>query len=199
MDNNTYRTLAKNTVNCPAVNTLHVEQWLPVPGFEGAYQVSDRGRVLSLDRLDSIGRPLRGRLMKTPLCGGHHTKYPWVGLRAKGKHFCGGVHQLVALAFIGPCPPRHQVNHVDGDKTHNRPGNLEYATGSRNLLHFHRILRATCRPTSRWPRPLKVCEVQEIRRLRRCGVKLLLLAAMFRTSRTKVCDIVAGRFQGVAA
>jgi hypothetical protein len=45
------------------------------------------------------------------------------------------VHQLVAAAFLGPCPQDFQINHMDGDKTNARPSNLEYVTCQGNIQH----------------------------------------------------------------
>jgi len=42
------------------------------------------------------------------------------------------VHQLVATAFIGPCPTGHEVLHGDGRKAHNAIANLRYGTRSEN-------------------------------------------------------------------
>lgn len=43
-----------------------------------------------------------------------------------------GVHQVVADAFLGPRPGKHEVRHLDGDPTNNRPSNLLYGTHAEN-------------------------------------------------------------------
>lgn len=46
---------------------------------------------------------------------------------------------MVALAFLGPCPPRKQVNHKNGRKSDNSPENLEYLTAAENTRHARRL------------------------------------------------------------
>lgn len=106
------------------------ERWLPVPGMEGAYEVSDMGRVRSLDRLVVNGprgatRPLRGRVLRIHLAKG----YPSVSLGASRK---ACVHTLVLLAFVGPRPDGMECCHWNGDPTDNRLQNLRWDTSSNN-------------------------------------------------------------------
>jgi len=49
------------------------------------------------------------------------------------------IHRLVAGAFIGPCPPRKEVNHIDGRPANNAVKNLEYVTRSENVTHAYRM------------------------------------------------------------
>lgn len=58
--------------------------------------------------------------------------YPIVALSRNGTTSKLPVHRWVALAFLGPHPPGQQVRHLDGDPTHNAPGNLRYGTASQN-------------------------------------------------------------------
>lgn len=103
--------------------------WLPVPGYEALYEVSDDGRVRSVAR----GQELRQGLSS--------SGYRFVGLWAENKvrnHF---VHRLVLRAFLprGDEAALH-VNHIDGAKANNRLSNLEWATPSENQRHAHRVL-----------------------------------------------------------
>ena len=94
------------------------ETWRPVVGFEGAYSVSDRGRV----RNEVTGKVLKGRNNLY----GHYT----VQLRGRTKM----VHRLVAESFIGPAPEgKPLVLHWDDDKNNNRVSNLRWGTQSDNI------------------------------------------------------------------
>lgn len=103
------------------------EAWKPFA--DGNYEVSSHGRV----RRATPGRcTYPGRLMTlVKMKIGYHQVMPTIN--GKNVHFY--VHQLVAEAFIGPCPDGCEVNHKDGDKTNNRVSNLEYVTHRENSLH----------------------------------------------------------------
>ena len=101
------------------------EEWRPIPGCEG-YEASTFG-VRSLDRLDSLGRPVKGRMMKY-----HLDKDGYARLKVAGRKRY--VHALVALAFHGPCPEGLEVCHRNGDKLDFRPENLYYGTHQENEL-----------------------------------------------------------------
>lgn len=100
------------------------EQWRAIPGYEGRYEVSDRGRVRSLVRG-------KAKIMVAPI---DRYGYARLSLRISGGRRNWRVHQLVALAFIGPCPPGLDVLHGDGVKTNCIPSNLRYGTQSENTI-----------------------------------------------------------------
>jgi hypothetical protein len=114
-----------------------VERWLPVVGYEGLYEVSSLGRVRSLDRIVRVAnrwggtgpRLYRGRLLK-PLRG--PCDYPFVAL-CDSEQRKRPIHQIVAAAFIGPCPEGMEVCHGPGGKMDNRPENLSYGTHQKNM------------------------------------------------------------------
>ncbi len=114
------------------------EAWLPVCGFEGFYEVSNLGRVRSVDRTVTRdygdGRKTtvrrRGAIMKFDYRDGYAT----VRMQAEGRSFKAYVHRLVCAAFNGPqpTPEKIMVAHNDGDFTNNTPENVRWATPTEN-------------------------------------------------------------------
>lgn len=109
-----------------------IERWKRIDGHPN-YRVSDQGRVKSVDHW-SIGRNdclrrIKGRILKP---GRHNTSgHLSVVLGAKNGSF--RVHDLVALAFVGPKPfPTAEIRHLDGDASNNVWTNLEWTTRKRN-------------------------------------------------------------------
>ena len=114
------------------------EQWKPINRYEGLYEISNLGRVKSLDRIDKIGRLHKGRILKLSKDGGG---YPFVNLFKDGVRSTRKVHHLVAEAFLGKCPKEYEVNHIDENKSNNSCDNLEYVTRHDNLVHGTRMER----------------------------------------------------------
>ena len=106
-----------------------IEEWRAVPGYEGLYEVSDQGRVRSIDRYDSIGRLRKKRYIKLSLSS---SGYFSVGLSKKGKVTIYLVHRLVAQVFIPNPFSLPQVNHKDEDKKNNIAENLEWCDAKYN-------------------------------------------------------------------
>lgn len=110
------------------------ERWLPVPGFEGLYEVSDLGRVKSLPRQVKRGNLgglwlMPGRMLKPYRSS---NGYLTVNLCKDGVPTSMQVHRLVLLAFAGPCPPWLEARHGPGGPLDNRLANLSYGTSAEN-------------------------------------------------------------------
>lgn len=102
---------------------MTTEQWRPIPGYEGRYDVSDQGRVRS--------HHFGGRILQLrPNQQGYLTVELWAGNRGKRQR----VHVLVALAFLGPRPDGMEVRHLNDVKDDARLANLAYGDHSTNML-----------------------------------------------------------------
>ena len=110
------------------------EEWRPVVGFEGYYEVSDAGNVRSVDRVttDKNGRQYHrsGRMMH-PSPKPPHNKYLFVNL-SNGKMKRCSVHRLVAMAFVDGYEEGLHVDHLNGNTFDNRAENLEWVTQEEN-------------------------------------------------------------------
>lgn len=112
------------------MDSVH-EEWRPVKGYEGQYEVSSLGRVRSLDRTvvrNGKERQLKSRILGCNVTSKNSPGYPTVGLN----HRTAYVHHLVLEAFAGPRPPRHEACHCNGIRTDNRAANLRWDTPSAN-------------------------------------------------------------------
>lgn len=119
-----------------------MEEWKDVRGLEGYYQVSNHGRVRSLDRevvnnRNGGMRFIKGRSMKlTESKGrGDGKQYLVVNLRKKGWSKVHLVHRLVAEHFIPNPQNLPTVNHINGDKHDNHFENLEWCSYLDNNIH----------------------------------------------------------------
>jgi hypothetical protein len=110
------------------------EEWRPVVGFEGRYQVSNLGRVKSIN----IANTRKSGILKSEKS---RDGYYQVTLTINGNRLHTGVHRLVAMAFIPNPDNLPQVNHIDEDKTNNCADNLEWCTQHYNICYGTTILR----------------------------------------------------------
>lgn len=111
-----------------------IEEWRPVPGYEGLYEVSNMGRVRSLDRMETFGgvtRPRKGRELSQIQKRG----YRLVKLCKDGCVSAVYVHRIVASAFIPNPNGFPEVNHMDECKTNNAVNNLEWCDRAYNARY----------------------------------------------------------------
>lgn len=107
------------------------EVWLPVKGYEGLYEVSNCGKVRSLNYKKS-GAVGEMKLSYNPVTG-----YIYVTLRKDNRGSSKLVHRLVAEAFIPNPDNLEQVDHISNDRTDNRKCNLRWVTRKFNNSRPH--------------------------------------------------------------
>lgn len=108
------------------------EEWKPIEGFEGIYEVSNLGRVKSLKRITDEIHHIPCKILKPTT---NKDGYVRVGMRKNKKQFSKTVHRLVAEAFIPNPNNLPEVNHLDGNKQNNRAENLSWCTAKQNQKH----------------------------------------------------------------
>jgi hypothetical protein len=104
------------------------EMWLPVKGYEGIYEVSSLGSIVS-----TAGRYFGCRIGSKGVT--KQDRYIKVYLTKNRKSTWFKVHRLVADHFIPNPENKPEVNHIDGDRANNSVDNLEWCTRSENMQH----------------------------------------------------------------
>jgi len=168
------------------------EVWKAVPGYEGLYEVSNRGQVRSLDRevLYSNGykRIHKGKTLKPK----HDYGYPRVMLQGHGKKVTVSVHILVLTSFVRPRKPHEETRHLNGVRHDNRLENLAWGTPKENgadrvahgnQVHGERV--HTCL--------LQETQVREIKRLLREGARVCDLVRRYGVRKNVIIHIKKGR------
>lgn len=101
-----------------------IEVWKDIDGFDGKYQISNKGRVKRNN--NRFYQP--EIILKTHLTNGYES----VMLRKKGHKYNLYIHRLVATAFVDNPDNRSCVDHIDTNKTNNNYQNLRWCTRKEN-------------------------------------------------------------------
>jgi predicted XRE-type DNA-binding protein len=186
----------------------NIERWLPVRGYEGLYDVSDLGRVRSLDRIvmsrnrwGPIAKHLRGQTLaqRTDYYG-----YQVVRLYRDGYGKWIRVHRLVGEAFLGPRQPGMDTRHGPGGQQANGVAEICYGTRAENEQDKIRdgtfrhgrgsAVPRTRRASSRdGNAKLTQAIAEEIRERYRTGARQADLAALFGVTQPCISQIVLGK------
>ena len=110
-------------------------QWKSIPGYEGSYEVSNKGQVRSVDRVRRVGKgegSLRLYRSQPRRLQADKAGYSRVTLKLSGAKRSHLVHHLVLEAFVGPKPVGMECRHLNGNPADNRLENLQWGTSSEN-------------------------------------------------------------------
>lgn len=110
---------------------MSVEIWQPVKDFEGLYEVSNLGKVKSIERNGTKGGVLKQ----------HIDRYGYlkVVLHKKNKPHYFTVHRLVATAFVENPENKPAVDHIDCDRKNNKASNLRWCSVKENVYFSHKL------------------------------------------------------------
>lgn len=169
------------------------ERWLPIPGYEGRYEVSDLGRVKSLPRIEIAKnghrRVVKGCILKQCRnCDG----YPYICLRRRGGNAgYATVHRLVALTFHGDKRTilHNEVAHLDGDCANPRADNLKWVSKIEN--HWHKRAHGTHGAGEKHPRAKLTTE--QALAIKAARGRYSEIARSYQISGNTVSDIKRGR------
>ena len=117
-----------------------IEIWKDIKGYEGKYQISNSGKVKSIN----YHRGNSSRLL-IPRCSTKNGNelYLYVVLCKNSKVHTYKIHRLVAEYFVPNVDNKPYVNHKDGNKHNNNVENLEWVTPLENNLHMYKVLKNT--------------------------------------------------------
>lgn len=121
------------------MNDFNNEIWKTIDGYED-YEVSNYGRVKSLERVANNNHVVKERILKQATIT---NGYQQVNLYKDGKQKCFIVHRLVANAFIDNPNNYEQVNHKDENKCNNHIDNLEWCDCKYNINYGTRTEKAS--------------------------------------------------------
>lgn len=166
---------------------MEKERWLPIPWYEGVYEVSNLGRVRSLNLMR---REKNEGLMKISVHKG--TGYRLVFFSKNNHNIAHRVARLVARAFIKNPENKPQVNHKDFNRQNDCVENLEWVTASENLLHAH-TKKSRKKPDHQGSKhpyaKLTEKDVREIRKAKKYYGYLFDLSEKYGIARNYICMI----------
>ena len=167
------------------------EEWKPIAGFEGVYEISSFGRVRSLDREvgHRSGAAIRRGKVLSPRKDG--SGYLFVSLCAHSKSINAKLHRLVAEHFL-PSSPLSEVNHKDFDKANNSVSNLEWVSRKGNQDHANNGGRFSATSNPRRAKKLTQELALDIRAARADGYTYKELAVKFNISAPTALKVVRG-------
>jgi predicted XRE-type DNA-binding protein len=170
-----------------------MEEWKPIKGYDGLYEVSNNGRVRSYNKYgfkhEKMDNP---RIIKQKMSNAGYLR---VLLSFRGVYKNHSVHRLVASVFVENLNNKKYVNHLNGIKTDNKALNLEWCTRSENQYHAYenglqKITYGEDSPNSKLNNDI----INEIRQKWETGkYSQSQIGKMFNTHQSQISRIINGK------
>ena len=170
---------------------MEKEIWKDIEGFKGFYQVSNYGRVKSLERKCKHNYGGLRRVKEKCLSQGKGKYYYNVVLAKEAKNKTLLTHRIVALHFVDNPYNKPEVNHKDGNKRNNYYLNLEWCTRSENEQHAYDNNLAVTHSENHHSAKLKNIDIPIIRERITKGDKLTTIAKDYKVT---ICAISAIKY-----
>lgn len=171
-----------------------VERWVPVVGFEQLYEVSNHGRVRTVEhvvlRSNGVPQTIKAR-MKTATTRRDRRRMVTLSSNRKSRVYL--VHRLVAFAFLGSPQGNQQVNHVDGDPANNNLSNIEWVSPKENINHALDTGLIKNYGERQHGSKIKVSDVSQVISMARDGTKQRDIAASFGIHQSQVSRVISGK------
>jgi len=179
-----------------------VEEWREVPGYEGRYEVSDRGRVRSLGPAKTFKQSYGGvtktvtrgksqRILRPDTDRDGYLRFTLTNTSSVSRHW--GCHVLVAMAWHPNPDNIPEVAHLDHNRQNNAPSNLKWASRSGN--HSDSVIEnryANAGPNAGFKRTFTANEVRAIRALYAAGETPTAIATSLGLKPKQIHKIVYG-------
>lgn len=156
------------------------EIWKPVVGYEGLYEISNKGRVKSLYKYKGTTQRI---LSPRDNQNGYH--YLSVSLYKNKSSHHKYIHRLVAQAFIPNPKKKSQINHIDNNTLNNNSQNLEWCTPKENSLHRKKYGRGA----SRERHGMSKLYEKDIIKIRKSKLTQEKIASIYNVSRSNISMI----------
>lgn len=165
-------------------------KWKNVIDYEDNYIVNELGQIKTIATNFRNVKP--GKILTPTIC---KNGYRVIRLSKNKISRAFYVHRIVARAFLGECPTKHEVNHKDGNRSNNKLSNLEYMTRSENNYHAYHVLGRKPAPTygvKHHAAKLNPRKAERIRKLHSKGFTFASLGRLFGVHWASIRSIIHG-------
>lgn len=175
------------------------EVFMPIEGYEGLYEVSNFGRIKSLERLKKLPGKNQGfKIKEEQILKNRVNKSGYVvaSLCKNGKVKVHLVHRLVLIAFVPNPLKKKCVNHIDSNRSNNMISNLEWVTHSENSKHAYEYgfkEPIAIKGVRHYRSTFSIEDIHAIRSMIRSKKSVVYIASVFNVTESAISGVKFGR------